>query len=96
MNHFISRLFLVMLLIASGSLLGFGQGGGTTSSITGVVVDASGGVIPGADVMIKNTATSAEFKAITADNGTFSVPGPEWRDIFCYHHCAELQGSGCK
>ncbi len=74
MNYFVSRLFLMMLLIASGSLLGFGQGGGSTSSITGVVVDASGGVIAGADVMVKNTSTSAEFKTITSDNGTFSVP----------------------
>jgi hypothetical protein len=63
-----------MLILASASFLGFGQGGATTSSLTGRVVDSSGGVIPGADVLIKNTDTSTEFKTITSDNGTFSVP----------------------
>ena len=30
--------------------------GGTTSTLSGVVVDASGGVIPGADVVAKHNA----------------------------------------
>jgi len=74
MNRIIPRLTVVMLILASASFLGFGQGGAMTSSLTGVVVDSSGGVIPGADVLIKNTDTSTEFKTITASNGTFSVP----------------------
>jgi hypothetical protein len=39
-----------------------------------VVVDQSGAVVPGADVKIKNDATGVEFKTITAENGTFSIP----------------------
>jgi len=39
-----------------------------------VVIDQSGGVIPGADVTVKNDATGGEFKTVTAENGTFSVP----------------------
>ena len=68
------RLLSVMLLLPLMSVFAFAQGGGTTSSISGVVVDTSGGVIPGADVTVKNNATSAEFKTITAANGTFSIP----------------------
>jgi hypothetical protein len=61
-----------VLLVAASSA--FAQGGGVTSSITGTVVDASGAVIPGADVKVKNSATAAEFATLTAENGTFSVP----------------------
>src|SRR5262249_18428095 len=38
------------------------------------VVDPTGAVVPGATVVIKNNATSAEFSALTAGNGTFSIP----------------------
>jgi hypothetical protein len=55
-------------------MLAYGQGGGLTSSLTGAVIDQSGGVIPGAAVTVKNNATGAEYKTITAENGTFSVP----------------------
>ena len=43
--------------------------GGTASSIIGTVTDASGGVIPGASVVVKSVATGAEFTATT--NGTW-------------------------
>ena len=66
------RLAFAALLIAAVSLSGYGQG--TSSSLSGVVVDQSGGVIPGADVTVKNEDTGAEFKTVTTDNGTFSIP----------------------
>ena len=50
------------------------QGGGATSSLSGLVADASGGVIPGATVTVKNAATSTEYTAVTTDQGTFTVP----------------------
>jgi hypothetical protein len=74
MKQFAVKLFFAILLVAAIGLPGFAQGGGTSSSLAGVVVDQSGGVIPGADVSVKNDATGAEFKAVTADNGTFSIP----------------------
>jgi hypothetical protein len=67
-----AALAVAAVLLAASSA--FAQGGGVTSSITGTVVDASGAVIPAADVTVKNNATAAEFTTITADNGTFSVP----------------------
>ncbi len=69
-----TRLLFLMLCLALATTFAFAQGGGTTSSISGVVVDSSGGVVPGADVVIKNTDTGGEYKTITATNGTFSVP----------------------
>jgi Carboxypeptidase regulatory-like domain len=52
---------------------GFAQGG-ATSSISGTVTDASGAVIPGADIVAKNNATSAESRAVSSASGTFTIP----------------------
>jgi hypothetical protein len=73
MRDFAFRLVLTLLLVAAASSFVFGQGG-TSSSLSGVVVDQSGGVLPGAGVAVKNNATGAEYKTVTADNGTFSIP----------------------
>jgi len=67
------RLLTILLLLPLISLCGYAQGG-STSSLTGVVVDTSGGVIQGAEVKVKNNATGAEYTSITAENGTFSIP----------------------
>jgi hypothetical protein len=61
-----------MLIVATISCFAYAQG--ASSSLSGVVIDQSGGVVPGADVMVKNDANGAEFKTITAGNGTFSIP----------------------
>lgn len=63
----------MIFVVATGSLV-HGQAGGTSSPLSGTVVDASGGVIPGAEVTVKNNATGAEFKTMTADNGRFFIP----------------------
>lgn len=46
----------------------------STSSISGVVKDSAGGVIPGATVVIKNNTTGATFEAVTGANGSYAVP----------------------
>jgi hypothetical protein len=63
-------------------LIGLAQGtafaqGGTTSTISGVAVDKDGGVVPGALVTVKNTATGRELTTNTGSTGTFSVPALE-------------------
>src|SRR3989441_12842953 len=60
----------VILVSASDS---FAQGG-TTSALAGVVVDTSGGVIPGADVVAKQNATGVTVSAVTNADGVFSFP----------------------
>ncbi len=66
-------LFSVAWLLSYGSPA-LAQGGGTTTSLSGLVVDTSGGVIPGADVVAKNNATTAEFRAVTDSEGRFTIP----------------------
>ena len=48
--------------------------GGASSSLSGVVVDASGGVMPGADVAARNNANGAEFQTVTNEKGFFTIP----------------------
>ena len=54
------------------SFLAFGQG--TTTTLSGTVSDATGAVLSGAVVVVKNNATGAEFKVNTASNGTYTIP----------------------
>lgn len=51
----------------------YGQGT-TTTTLSGLVVDTSGAVIPGADVKVKSNATSTEYSAVTGERGDFSIP----------------------
>jgi secreted protein with Ig-like and vWFA domain len=44
------------------------------ASLSGAVVDPSGAVIPGAEITARNQATGSEFKAVTAENGSFHFP----------------------
>ena len=62
------------MLIAVGSTPAFAQGGSTAASIIGTVSDASGAVIPGATVVVKNNATGTEFNATTNEQGGFTIP----------------------
>jgi hypothetical protein len=48
--------------------------GASTASLSGTVVDSSGGVIPGADILAKNSATGVEFHAVSDDKGFFLLP----------------------
>ncbi len=48
--------------------------GGASASIVGTVVDTSGAVLPGADIVATNNATREELRAVTSDQGTFTIP----------------------
>jgi hypothetical protein len=74
MNRCVWRsVFSALLAIAASITPAFAQGSGSTS-LSGVVSDAGGGVIPGATVVVKNNATSVTFEATTNTSGAFSVP----------------------
>lgn len=64
-----------LIVMAFAATLAYAQGGGTTTSLSGVVVDSSGAVIPGVDVSVKNNATGVEARAVTDSAGRFVVPG---------------------
>jgi hypothetical protein len=48
--------------------------GGASSPLTGVVLDSSGGALPGASVAVRNNATGETYNTVTNDEGTFTVP----------------------
>ncbi|PYR93713.1 MAG: hypothetical protein DMF84_07845 [Acidobacteria bacterium] len=75
MSRRVYRVAFVCLLavLAMGSSRVYGQGG-TTSTLSGTVVDGSGAVLPGADVAVKHTATGVTQRAVTNGEGAFSIP----------------------
>lgn len=46
----------------------------TRGAITGRVTDASGAIVPGAQVEVTNVATGASFRSVTNEAGSFDVP----------------------
>ena len=64
---------LALCLFMAGSLA-HAQGSGS-SSLSGLVVDSGGGIIPGATVVVKNNATSVAQTVITNSSGAWSLPG---------------------
>ncbi len=46
--------------------------GGTTNTISGVVVDSGGGVVPGADVVVKHNATGVTQSKVSNSEGVFT------------------------
>src|SRR5262245_23543600 len=77
---------LTALVVSAGP--SYAQGG-TASTLSGVVVDASGGVIPGADVVAKHNATGVVTSAVSNTDGLFSFPG---LNIGSYTVTVSLQG----
>jgi hypothetical protein len=61
---------LVAFVFASGA---YAQGG-ATSSISGVVKDTAGGVIPGATVIVMSNATQTKTETVTNNSGGYTVP----------------------
>src|SRR5689334_24704725 len=67
----------------------FGQGGSARTSISGTVVDKTGGVIPGATVDVKNNATGVSTTTVSSSAGVFNVPA---LDPGTYTVSVSLQG----
>ncbi|MGB2714931.1 MAG: TonB-dependent receptor [Vicinamibacterales bacterium] len=49
--------------------------GGTTSTLSGIVIDSAGAVVPGADVVIQHNATGVTTTGVSNEQGAFSFPG---------------------
>ena len=65
--------FVVCLSLALAASA-FGQGASTTSTLSGVVVDSAGGVVPGAEVTIKHNATGVTQSAVSNAEGAYLFP----------------------
>jgi hypothetical protein len=74
MHQRVSRACLAFVFCLAVSAAAFAQGGGATTSLSGLVTDTSGAVIPGATVAVKNNATATEFTAVSNEQGSFTVP----------------------
>ncbi|HSG01309.1 MAG TPA: carboxypeptidase regulatory-like domain-containing protein, partial [Vicinamibacterales bacterium] len=68
-----STLALLGLLAALISVPAFAQGT-STSSLAGVVVDSSGGALPGATIEAKNNATGGTYTTVSSATGDFNIP----------------------
>jgi Carboxypeptidase regulatory-like domain/TonB-dependent Receptor Plug Domain len=76
MTRSLSRLAFFALLTAAFCSLGtlaYAQGA-STQTLSGTVVDASGAVIPGADVSAKHNGTGIVSTAVSNSEGLFSLP----------------------
>lgn len=82
-----ARLALTTLLALALSSGAFAQI--TTATISGVLKDQSGGVLPGVDVTVRNLDTGATRSVVTDANGSFTIPG---LPPGTYESRAELQG----
>jgi hypothetical protein len=60
------------------------QATSSTASITGTVTDASGAVVPGADVALSNPSTGQSYKTVTNSEGSYIIsnvpPGPGYTE----------------
>ncbi|MGH9454461.1 MAG: carboxypeptidase regulatory-like domain-containing protein, partial [Terriglobia bacterium] len=63
---------VVGLAVASSPRHAFAQG--ATGAINGTIMDASGAVIPGADVVLRNPATGTERTAVSNQAGRYVFP----------------------
>src|SRR5688572_25578459 len=65
------HLLRVMALVALSSTFAYAQ---SSATLTGVVVDSAGGVVPGATVSVLNNATKVTLESVSNTAGQFSFP----------------------
>src|SRR5438876_5931485 len=73
MRNYLPKFLFVLVILTICGLPVFGQVT-PTGSISGMVTDPNGAVVPNATVTAKNKATGVERTATTSDSGTFSIP----------------------
>src|SRR5882762_6541731 len=63
---------VLALAISAGPLAAQGV---TTAAVTGIVKDASGGIIPGASITAVHQPSGTSYEAMTQGDGRFTIPG---------------------
>ncbi len=71
MVRVLRRFVVVLVLVLINAP---GAGAQATASISGVVRDSAGGVVPGVAVVVKDENTGAVFEAVTGTDGRYQVP----------------------
>src|SRR3972149_1620054 len=62
--------FVALIFVLSGLSGAYAQ---STASISGVVKDSAGGVVPGVTVVVKNDATGGAREVVTGADGSYQV-----------------------
>src|SRR5262245_45775411 len=73
-RHAMKSMKIVAALVFGGLAVQITHAQAVSGSITGLVTDASGAVVAGANITITNEATSVPSQASTTDTGYYSVP----------------------
>src|SRR5471030_2504158 len=81
-------LFIAVFFLALG-LQSHAQSGGSSTSVTGTVVDPSGAVVPNANVEIQNPVSGFDRNTSTDTSGKFSIPNVPFNP---YHLSVTGQG----
>src|SRR4029077_5580095 len=68
------RAALLAVICSVFGLLAYAQSGGSSTSVTGTVVDPSGAVVPNATVEIHNLVSAFDRTVVTDGAGTFTIP----------------------
>jgi len=63
-----------LALVFAGHAPAYAQGGGATTTLSGVVTDSTGGVLPGTTIDAKENATGVTFTAVSDGEGRFTIP----------------------
>jgi len=77
------------LAVIGWSAPAFSQGSSTKATLTGVVQDSSGGVVPGATIVARNTSTGITTETVSNSTGTFAIPA---LDAGIYEATVSLSG----
>ena len=67
------RALVALVLLATSASLALAQI--TSATLSGTIKDETGGVLPGADVIVRNLETGLTRSVVTDVNGYFTVPG---------------------
>ena len=86
LSYFARLTALALAVLLTVHSLGAQSGRGT---ITGVVTDATGAIVPGAEIVITNKANGEESKSLTTSTGLYRFP---YVDPGTYKMTAALKG----
>jgi hypothetical protein len=73
MNRSAVRLLLALAFVSLASSFALAQGSTTKATLTGVVQDSTGAVVPGASVVVKSVATGLTNETVSNSTGNFAV-----------------------
>ena len=69
----VTSAILLMVLVHVAATAAYAQGGGSSTTLSGSVVDATGSMLPGASVEAKENATAVTYTAVSDSQGRFVI-----------------------